>query len=183
MSVFELWLPIVMSGIATHLASTLAWTVLPHHKPEWQKLPAEDGLRDLLDQRQIAAGQYLFPHAHGAEQMASPEYKEKLATRCRGMLVLWATPPNMGRAIALTFAYFLVVAFATGYIASVAFAPAAARIDVFRLVFTVGLLCHAASPFPAVFWFRQRWAMNVLDGVAYAVITAGLFAWLWPGAN
>ena len=183
MTVFDLWLPIVLAGIATHVASTIAWTVLPHHKPEWNKLPAEDELLDLLDEKQVAAEQYLFPYCEDHKEMSSPEFKEKMNTRCRGMLVLWPDPPNMGKAIGLTLAFFLVAACLIGYLASIAFEPGANRMDVFRLVFMAGLLCHAAGPFPGVFWFRKYFAMEVLDGVVYALITAGLFAWLWPGAS
>lgn len=183
MSVFDLWLPILLSGVATHIASTIAWTVSPHHKPEWKKLPAEDDLLDLLDEKQVAAAQYLFPYADDPKEMGTPEFQEKMKTRCRGMLVLWPKPVSMGQAIGLTFAFFMVAAFVIGYLSSVAFAPGADRMDVFRLVFTAGLLCHAAGPFPGVFWFRQHFAMEVLDGVVYALITAGLFAWLWPAAS
>ena len=34
MTVYQLWLPIVATGVATRVWSTLAWTILPHHKPE-----------------------------------------------------------------------------------------------------------------------------------------------------
>lgn len=181
MTVFDLWLPILLAGLATHIASTIAWTVLPHHKPEWKPLPAEDDLLDLLDAKQVTAAQYLFPYCDDQKQMASAEYKEKVLTRCRGMLILWPTPPNMAMQILKTLAYFLVAAFLIGYIASIAFpAGETDKADIFALVFTAGLLCYALSPFPAVFWFRQYFAMNIVDGVVYALLTAALFTWLWP---
>ena len=183
MTVWELWLPILLVGLATHIASTIAWTVLPHHKPEWNKLPAEDPLLDFLDQHQVKANQYLFPYAHDNKEMATPEYKEKMETRCRGMLVLWPTPPNMGKAIGLTLAFFFVAAFVIGYLASRAIELGARFMDVFQIVFVAGLLCHCAGPFPGVFWFRKYFAMEVLDGAVYALITALIFAALWPGAS
>lgn len=181
MTVFDLWLPILLAGIATHVASTLAWMVLPHHKPEWKKLPAEDELLDFLDTHQAPAGQYMFPFCEDSKQMSSPEFKEKLAGRCKGTLILWATPLNMGQAIGLTLGYFLLTAFLIGYIASIAFAPGEAdKLDIFALVFTAGLLCHALGPFPAAFWFRQKSAMIVVDGVVFALIAAAIFTLLWP---
>ncbi len=183
MSILDLWLPILLAGLATHIASIVAWMFLPHHKPEWNKLPAEDDLLDLLDEKQVAANQYLFPYSDDHKEMSTPEFQEKMKTRCRGMLILWSSPPNMGKAISLTLAFFMVAAFAIGYLASIAFEPGANRLDVFRLVLMAGLLCHAAGPFPGVFWFRKFYAMEVLDGVVYALITAGLFAWLWPSSS
>ena len=187
MSVLDLWLPILLAGLATHFASVAAWMVLSHHKPEWKGLDAgvggaEDGLLDLLDEKKVPPGQYLFPHYDDYKEQATPEFKQKMETRCRGMLLLWPSPPNMGKAIALTFSFFMVAALVIGYLASIAFAPGASKEEVFRLVFVAGLLCHCAGPFPGVFWFRKYFAMELLDGLAYAAITAGLFAWLWPAA-
>lgn len=182
MSVFDLWLPILLAGVATHVASTLAWMVLPHHKPEWKKLPAEDELLGLLDAHQSPAGQYMFRFCEDSAQMNSDEFKRKLQGGCKGMLVLWDTPLNMGKAIGLTVAYFLLAAFLIGYIASIAFAPGETdKLDIFALVFTAGVLCHALGPYPAAFWFRQKTAMTVVDGLVFALITAGIFTLLWPG--
>lgn len=183
MSVLDLWLPILLAGLATHIASTIAWTVMPHHKPEWNKLPVEDDLLDFLDQKQVAPEQYLFPYSEDGKEMSSPEFQEKMKTCCRGMLILWPSPPNMGKAIGLTLAFFMVAALLIGYLASIAFEPGEDRMVVFRLVFMAGLLCHAAGPFPGVFWFRKYFAMEVVDGIVYALITAALFAWLWPSGS
>ncbi|QDU59129.1 hypothetical protein [Aeoliella mucimassa] len=182
MNLLDLWLPIVLTGVATHIASTIAWTALKHHDPEWNKLPVEDDLLDFVDAKQVSPQQYLFPYCDDMKEMGTPEFKEKLRTRCTGMLVLWKRPPHMGKAIASTLTYFLVVAILTGYVASIAFAPGASRIDVFRLVFTVGVLCHAFSPLPFVFWFPRKYVLEMVDGVVYALVTAGIFAGLWPGA-
>jgi hypothetical protein len=183
MSVFDLWLPILLTGIATHVASFIAWMVLPHHKPEWKKLPVEDDLLDFLDEHHVPAEQFLFPFCDDPKQMGSPEFVEKMNTRCRGYLVLWPQPPSMGKSIGLTLGYFFVAAFLIGYIASIAFMPGEVnKMQVFALTFTAGILCHALSPFPAAFWFPQKVAMQVADGVVFALITAALFTWLWPAA-
>lgn len=181
MSVFDLWLPILATGIATHIASTLAWTVLPHHKPEWKKLPVEDELQDWLDAKNVPAEQYLFPHTHDAEEMQSDEFKNKMQNKCRGMLVLWPQPVSMGAAIGKTLAFFFVAAFMVGYLASLASLDGS-FMDVFRFTFTAALLTHCAGIFPGVFWFRQKVGMSLLDGLAFALVTGALFALLWPAS-
>ncbi len=183
MSVWSLWLPILCSGLATHIASTLAWVVLPHHKPEWTKLPDEDGLLDWLNSRSTPAGQYIFPFHLGEDGKPSAEQEQKARDGCRGMLVLWPEPPNMGVNIGLTLAFFMVAAFTIGYLASLALAPGASFMDVLQLVGTAGLLTHCAAKFPNVFWFRRKVAMDLVDGVAYALITGVIFAVMWPGAS
>jgi hypothetical protein len=179
MSVLDLWLPIVLTGLATHILSTLAWTVLPHHKPEWVKMPAEDELYDLVTKRQVAPGQYIFPFVAKADDMKSEAFQEK-SRRCTGMLVLWSSPTNMGKAMGLTLLAFMVIAFVIAYLSSIGLARGAAPMRVFQFVTTAGLLAHVAAKFPFVFWFRRKIAMDVLDGIVYAVVTGLIFAFLWP---
>ena len=76
--------------------------------------------------------------------------------------------------------FFFVAAFVIAYLASLGLSRGASFLDVFRFVTTAGLLTHCAGQFPGVFWFRRRVAMDLLDGVAYAVATGLIFAALWP---
>lgn len=176
MSVWSLWLPMLLTGLATHVMSTLAWMVLPHHKPEWLKLEQEGELSDWLKEKGVAAGQYLFPY---------PEQPEgaKREGGCQGTLILWGKPPNMGAAIGCTLAFFFVTAWVIGYLASLGLGPGAPFLDVFQFVFTAALLAHCFALFPGNFWFPRRVAMDLVDKVAYAVVTALLFAALWPAAS
>lgn len=181
MTVFELWIPIAVAGVATHIWSTLAWTVLPHHKPEWTKVPIEDDLQDLIANKGVPAGQYMFPFASDPKTMASEEFKQKNG-KCRGMLVLWQAPLSMGPAIGKTFLFFLVAAFVVGYLCSIALMPGATFMKVFQFSTTAGLLAHCSAIFPHVFWFRRKIAMELMDGVIFAVITGLAFSLLWPAA-
>lgn len=179
MNTLDLWLPILLSGLATHILSTLAWTALPHHKPEWTRLPAEDDLHNLLTKHQTGPGQFIFPFASGSQEMKSDAFQQK-AGKCSGMLILWPSPTNMGKAIALTLTTFLVIAFVIGYLASIGLNSESTFMRVFQFVTTAGLLAHVAAKFPFVFWFRRKIAMDVLDGVVYAVVTGLIFAYFWP---
>ncbi len=179
MSVFELWIPIVVSGIAVHILSTLAWTVLPHHRPEWNKLPVEDEFQDLIAGRKVPAGQYMVPYAANGKEANSETFRAK-DQKCRGMLVLWPTPINMGKAILFTLLYFLFSSFVIGYLASIALVPGAPFLRVFQFVFTTALLTYCAAHFPHVFWFRRKIAMELLDGLTFALACGLIFALLWP---
>ena len=181
MSVTELWLPILLTGLATHVISTLAWMILPHHKPEWNRVPVEDELIDLLDGKQVPANQYMFPMAATPAEMQGEEFQAKQG-RCRGMLILWDRPLNMGQAIGQTFAFFMVTAFVIGYLASMGLPHGATFLNVFRFVFVAGLLAYCFAHFPHVFWFRRRMAMELLDGLAHTLAASLIFAALWPGA-
>lgn len=182
MTVYELWLPIVLVGVATHILSTLAWTVLPHHVPEWQRLPDEDALQDALVAQNATSGQFIFPMTRDMDEMKSEGFLAKQG-KCNGMLVLWSGPVSMGAAIGKTLAFFLAAAFCIGYLASMALEAGATFMDVFQFTTTAALLTHCAGLFPGVFWFQRKIAMDLVDKVAYAVVTGFLFAALWPAAS
>ena len=59
---WDLWLPIVVSGVALFFASWAAWMVLPHHKGDWKGLPNEQAVMDTLKNSGVQPGQYNFPH-------------------------------------------------------------------------------------------------------------------------
>lgn len=182
MSLSDLWLPILLAGLATHILSTLFWMVFPHHKPEWKRVPVEDDLMDFLQQRQVPADQYMFPFASSGREAGSEQFKAKQA-KCRGMLVLWERPLEMGPAIVKTLLFFLFASFSIGYVATLSLPAGADFARVFRFVTTVGLLTHVYAKFPNVFWFRMRVATHVMDGIAYAIATGLIFAALWPAAT
>lgn len=180
MTVYDLWLPILVAGIVTHVLSTLAWVVLPHHRPEWQRLPDEDSLHATIT-KSVPAGQYIFPYARDGETVKTEQFQEK-ADQGTGMLIVWPTQTNMGKAILQTLISFLIIAFVIGYMASIALPRGAAFVKVLQFVTTAGLLAHVSAKFPFVFWFRRKIAMDVLDGVVFAVATGLIFAALWPKA-
>ena len=113
------------------------------------------------------------------QEAGSEEFKQKQG-RCRGQIVLWEQPVSMPQAILKTLTFFMVSAFMIGYVLSFALTGDADRHTVFRLAFTVGILTHCFAKFPHLFWFPQKSLMSLLDGVVYALITAGVFYWLWP---
>lgn len=178
MTVYELWLPILAAGLATHVLCTIAWTVMPHHRPEWQKLPDEDRLHKTFTES-VPPGQYVFPHARDGKTANTEEFQKKYQA-CSGMLIVWSSPTSMGKAILCTLTSLMVVAFVIGYLASLALPRGAEFIKVLQFTMTAGLLAHIAAKFPFVFWFRRKIILDVLDGVVYAVATGLIFAALWP---
>ena len=61
--------------------------------------------------------------------------------------------------------------------------PGADYLDVFRVVGVAGFLAYAAGQVPAAIWMGKPWSVTwkeVLDGLIYGLVTAGVFGWLWP---
>ncbi len=182
----DLWLPIVLSSVAVFLASFLAWVVLPHHKPDFKKLSNEDGFLDALRANNTPPGQYMFPDCQ-REDMADPEKKKHWEAGPHGVLSVWPGVPNMGRNMVLSFVFYLVVAVFVGYIAQVALGnnPDPEYLLVFRVTGTAAVMAYCLGFIPGAIWFAKTprsVLMEVIDGVAYALLTAGFFGWLWPRA-
>lgn len=172
-AIFDLWLPILAAWISTHVLSTLAWTVLPHHKPEWKHLPYDLVEPATSSAATEAGGQYVLTEAADGDPDPS---------KCRGTLVIWSRPPTMGINIGLTLAFFFVVALTIGYLASIGLHPESPPLEVFRFTATIALLTHCLGGRQLTIWFRRRWKMDMLDGLAYALATGASFALLWPSA-
>lgn len=171
-SLLDLWLPIVAACLAAHVLSTLAWTVLPHHKPEWKHLPYAGEINGALKARQAEAGQQYL--------LSTGEESDKDPGKCRGMLILWSHTPNMGKNILMTLGFFLLVAITIGYLATIALHKETTTLDVFRFTATAGVLAHVFAGIPTLIWFRRKCAMDLLDGLAYSLATGAAFALLWP---
>ena len=76
-----LWLPILLSSIAVWVASALVWTVMPHHKSDWAKLPDEDAARRALIPQGLVPGLYSIPYAVTHKDLEDPETTRKFEER------------------------------------------------------------------------------------------------------
>lgn len=180
-----LWLPVILTTLALFFASFLAWTVLPHHKPEWSGLPDEDDFRKHLEEKDLAPGQYIFPYCEDPKEMKDPEKKAKFASGCQGTVTIFPGPVNMVRNLGLTVLYFLLTSVLIAYLAAVALDPGAAFGQVFQVVATAGILTYAAGGVCNGIWFgkpTRAFITDALDGIAYGLIAGAIFAVLWPAA-
>jgi hypothetical protein len=95
-----------------------------------------------------------------------------------------AGPPFMGKALILWFLLAVVVSLVAGYVAGRALSPGADYLEVFRFVGTTALAGYVFGTWQQSIWFGRPWSTTLktsFDGVVYALLTAGIFGWLWPG--
>lgn len=180
----DLWLPILLSAIALHFSSFLAWVVLPHHFGDKKKLDQEDQVMDLVRNLKIPPGNYMFPYAQTKKEQGSAEFQEKYNSGPTGCLDVYAKI-NMGANLAWTLVYFLVTATVIGYITHVACIPGAEEtnfLKVFRFAGTVGILTYASSGILNRIWFKARITTDFVDGVVFGLILGLIFAALYPYA-
>ncbi|HRP62220.1 MAG TPA: hypothetical protein PK400_02895 [Phycisphaerales bacterium] len=185
-SLLDLWLPIVLSAAAVWVASALAWMVMPHHKNDFKKLADEDTVMKAVRAASVAPGIYFFPHMTECNPAKmDPETKAKFESGPHGLLQVW--PPEsfgkMGRNMVLSFIFYLVVGVFIAYLATIGLSAGRDFMGVFRFTGTAALMAYTFASIPQAIWFGTP-LRNVLaciaDGVAFAVITGALFAWLWP---
>ena len=180
----ELWLPIVLSSVIVFVASSVIHMALPWHKNDYAKLPDEEAARAALRPLAIPPGDYMVPRAMSMDEMKSAEFTEKVTA---GPVMVVTVLPNerfdMSRNLGLWFAYLVVVSVFAAYVAGRAVPPGTDYLSVFRFAGVTAFLGYAAALWQMSIWYRRAWSTTVkstVDGLIYALLTAGVFGWLWP---
>ncbi len=176
-----LWLPVILTAVVLFFASFVAWTVLPHHQRDFDKLETEDQLMRTVRDLKPPAGSYLFPYMTHADNK-DPAAVEKYKTGPRGKLVVWDMP-NMGRNLGLTFVYFLIIAAVTAYISWESLGAGAGFMKAFQITGAIGVLVFASSGQLNAIWFPRRTLNDFIDGIVFGVLMGLIFGFLWPGVT
>lgn len=183
-SLGALWLPIVLSAVAVFVASSVIHMVLTLHRADYKKLPNEDRVQDVLRGDNLAVGTYVFPHAEGMAGMKDPAFQEKFKRGPVGhMTILRGGSPAMGMMLGQWFVFSLVAGVFAAYVAGRTLGPGAEYLEVFRVAGTTAFLAYSGSEATKSIWFGQLWSVTArhwVDGIIYALLTAGFFGWLWP---
>ena len=181
----ELWLPILLSAVLAFIASSVIHMVLRYHRNDFRRLPDEDAVISALRPLNIPPGMYVMPYASDTAEMKSPEYQEKLNAGPVGFMTFMRTGQvSMGGNLAQWFGYCLVVSFLAAYVAGRAVGPGGEYLEVFRFVCTSAFLGYSIGVMQNSIWYARPWSVTLkvmLDGLIYALLTAGVFGWLWPG--
>jgi hypothetical protein len=181
---FALWLPILLSAVIVFIVSSVIHMVSPWHKNDYPKMEKEDRFREALQPLAIPPGDYMVPRPSGSADMRSPEFLDKLK---KGPVMVVTVMPNgmtpVTMSLVLWFVYLIVIGIFAGYVAGRALPVGAAYLQVFRFVGTTAFLGYSLALWQMSIWYRRAWSTTVkatVDGLIYALLTAGTFGWLWP---
>ncbi|MGH9714327.1 MAG: hypothetical protein ACRD5M_13600 [Candidatus Acidiferrales bacterium] len=178
-----LWLPILLAAVIVFVASSIMHMVLPYHRGDYKQLPDETKVLAALRSAGLERGLYVFPFCTHKD-MKSPEVQEKYKQGPVGMLTVAPNgPPAMPKFLVLWFGYCLIIGFFVAYLTGHTVAPGAQYPVVFRVAGTAAFLGYGLGTLSNVIWKGQPWSMvikEVFDGLAYGLLTAGTFGWLWP---
>jgi len=185
-SLFALWMPILLSAVAVFILSSIIHMVLKYHDSDYKSLPNEAGVMDAIRPFDLKPGEYYFPRAKDMKETGTPEYIEK----CNKGPVSFFTilpngAPNMGPQLIQWFLFSVFVGVFCAYIARLSLPAGAEYLVVSRVTGAVAFCCYAMGALPNSIWYKKSWVSTfktVLDGLIYGLFTGGIFGWLWPGA-
>ena len=179
-----LWLPILLSSVLVFVLSSVIHTVLPWHKSDYPKLPNEDRVMDALRPLAIPPGDYMMPRPSSRQEMRTPQFVEKFK---RGPVVMLTVFPggsmSMGKNLVMWFLYSVVVGCFAAYLAGRALPAGAAYLQVFRFAGVTAFIAYSVALWQMSIWYHRSWLTTIkatVDGLIYALLTAGTFGWLWP---
>ena len=179
-----LWLPILVSGVLVFIASSIIHMALTYHRSDCDPLATEEQLLDAMRKVGVPPGDYFLPHAGSVAVMKSPEYRAKVE---KGplvvMTVLKGKGTPMGQRLFQWFLFILVVSVFAGYVAGRTLGPGTPYRPVFRIAGTVAFAGYVLGMWPNSIWWSRKWSTTIkstFDGLVYALLTAGVFGWLWP---
>jgi hypothetical protein len=180
----SLWLPILLAAVVVFIASAIAHMVLPYHRSNFAGLPDEAEILELMRRKGLKPGNYHFPHVASMKECQNPEVIKRFEQGPNGLLFVTPNgPPAMGKALAQWFFLTVVLSIVVAYLTGRTLGPGSEYLAVFRVAGTVTFLAYAGAEPIASIWKGQMWSTtckHVFDGFVYALLTAGVFGWLWP---
>ncbi|MBI4481579.1 MAG: hypothetical protein HY652_01685 [Acidobacteria bacterium] len=154
----SLWLPILLAAAAVFVASSIIHMVLPYHRTDFRKVPAEDEVMDALRKFDISPGDYMVPCAGSPKQMKDPGFIDKMKRGPVAFLtVMESGPPSMGASLAQWFLYCIAVSVFAAYIAGRALAPGAPYLAVFRFAGCTAFAGYALALWQNSIWYKRAW--------------------------
>lgn len=180
----ELWIPVVLAAVLVFVASSIIHMLLGYHAGDYEPVPSEEAVRTVLRQASIPPGDYAIPRAGSMKEMGEPAF---IAKQEEGPVLVMTVLPNgpirLGPLLAKWFAFLLGVSVIVAYLAGRTVGPGADYLQVFRVAGTVAFVAYGVGSWPQSIWYGKKWSTTLkdtFDGFVYALLTAGVFGWLWP---
>ncbi|MBV8343274.1 MAG: hypothetical protein JO173_12930 [Gammaproteobacteria bacterium] len=183
-SLASLWLPILVSAVFVFIASSVIHMTPLWHKSDYPAMPREVEVLDALRPFAIPPGEYFIPRPANMKEMRTPEFIERMK---RGPVATLTVMPNgvpaMNRNLTQWFLFLLVVGLFTAYVAGRSLPAGTPYLRVFQIVGATAFIGYFLAQCQQSIWYRRPWGVTLkygLDGLIYAMLTAGTFGWLWP---
>jgi len=185
-TISEIWLAILVATISVFFASSIMWMMMPHHKKDILFLnDKESGYIDAIKSLGIKPGLYMYPGCDH-DNPKSDDVKARWEAGPWGVLTVFEGKPNFGMNLIKTFIVLLIITVFVGYITGLSVPAGSEYMAVFRIAATTAILAHCMGGLCGAFFQGKPTRFIItdfLDGVVYALITAGVMASMWPGLD
>ena len=183
-SLDQLWMPIVLAAVLVFVMSALIHMVFKWHNSDYRGFSNEDEVREVIRKSNPGLGGYIVPYCKDQKDMARPEVIQKFTEGPIAVINLMKPgAPNMGKTLALWFVLTLLIALASGYLASRTVPVGAGFLAVARVVSITTFLAYAGGSVASMIWMGKAQSATmkeVFDAFLYGLVTAAAFGWLWP---
>ena len=180
----SLLLPILLSAVAVFIVSSIIHMAPLWHRQDYPHVPDEERFRAAVGPLAIPPGEYMVPRCYSHKEMAGADFQAKVSQGPNVIMTVLPTRPfRMGPTLALWFVYALIVSLLAAYIAGAALPPGSEYIPVFRFAGATAFIGYAVALWQMSIWYHRSWSMTAkttLDGLIYALVTAGIFGAMWP---
>ncbi len=180
----QLLLPALLATALVFVASSIIHTVIQWHAPDHRKFANEDEVRAAIRSANPTPGEYVIPHCKGGKDMADPAMQKKFEQGPIGLVYLRPNgPTKLGPFLGAWIVYVFVLSLVVGYVGASALPRGSEYLKVFQVIGATAWLAYAAGGASDSIWKGKPWISTVrglVDGLVYAALTAGAFAWLWP---
>jgi hypothetical protein len=187
LNLLSLWMPILLGALFAWIASAVIHMVIKHHNSDYQKLANEDDVRAAIGASSANLGLHHIPYCADMSEMANEDMQRKMTEGPVAFITIFPNGlPNMGKYLIQQIAYFVIGNFLIAYSATLALAPGAGSMEVFRVVTSIGFLAYGWASIPYSIWFGHQWSMTIkylVDALIYAMVVGATFAWLWPAGG
>ena len=185
-SMIDLWLPILLSGLFAWIASALIHMLIKYHNSDYKKLNNEESISKAIEESGTPVGFYTMPHCEDMKEMNDPAVQEKFKKGPIAIITIMENGlPPMGKLLTQQLLFFVLGSLLIGYIGSLGLSQASDFGDVFHLLFISGFIGFGWASIPNSIWFGHPWSVTVkylIDAVIYSAVIAATFGWLWPSA-
>jgi|SRR5690554_1130223 len=182
--IFSLLLPILLSAVAVFIVSFFIHMLLGFHNSDFKKIPSEDTVMNELGKLNIPPGDYSIPYAATNKERQTPEYQEKMKRGPVAVMTIYGQM-NFASSLLQWFIYCIVVGIFAAYVAGRAVPPGTDYLSVFRFAGVTAFVGYSLALMQNSIWWKKSWSATIksmFDGLIYALVTAGIFGWLWPAA-
>ncbi|MEM9172072.1 MAG: hypothetical protein AAGA84_05135 [Pseudomonadota bacterium] len=180
----DLLLPAAVSAFLAWLASAVIHTALKFHNADYRQIENEAAISEAIRSAKPGKGVHSIPYCVDMKDLQDPQMQQKFEDGPVAFITIFDDGvPKLGPLLLQQIAYFFVGALLVGYCVSLSLGPDAETGILFKTAISISFLAYFWGMIPFKIWYGLTGTTLLryaVDGLVYALITGGIFVWLWP---